>query len=793
MKKILFVLFATAAMAASAAKVKSVSVRTTDGFKGDTSDVLAYCEVKEGGEFSSEICARDVRALRETKRYDEVFVETKAEGDDVLVTYVIRRKLRFAGPIIVEGNAFWRKSKIEHLADLKDGQPIDDADLAKAAGKVREAYQKEFFLGVRVDVQVEPVQGGSGSANVRFKINEGPRTKLRSYEFTGNESISSKELRASFGQRPWWNPLGWFAEDPATPSQIAAARESVLRTYRDKGFLDASVGDPEFVADGKSGKTELVFPVKEGPRYTIGTVSVSGTTLFPAEDVITNNVSATTGKVAGAKALENAAHEVELFYGARGYADTVVNVKQMADASDPTVLNLVFEVNEGVPVEINEIRITGNNRTKDKVIRREIQLSPGDRMNEADAERAQRRLENLRYFSRVRFYTEKVPGGEAKDGKPEKRDLVYELEEQRTGNFGIGVGASSVDSVYGMFELSESNFDIFNPRKGFTGGGQKGRISVMAGPRIQTYEASVTEPWFLDRPLELEVEVYRRERWFDQYDTIRTGAGVGLSYPVKFWPSQKKAFGRLGFHDAVEFVQFDDVDDNAYSFKRGGDYDKDERKDRLYKVEEDKYGDAFENVFRIYWSNDTRDSFIVPTRGYRALVFGDICVGDNEWWKVGFSYSHYFNMIKRWNHVLSLRVRGETIDDFSGGVPIYDRLFLGGPRSIRGVDYREIGPRVWRGKHRHEAWGGKSLFCVTGEYSIPIVQYVRWAFFTDLGSVGKDAWDPEFGDNFCWSVGTGFRLDIPSFPIRLDLAVPIEKPSDGVEKKVFSFNIGFDF
>ena len=463
MKKTIFLLCAAAAMAASAAKVKSVSVRATDGFSGNTSDVLASCEMREGAEFSTETCSRDVSALRATKRYDEVFVETRADGDDVHVTYVIRRKLRFAGPAIVEGNKFWRKTKIEHLAGLKDGQPIDDSDLAKAAGNVRDAYQKEFFLGVRVDVQVEPVQGGSGSANVRFVIDEGPRTKLREYEFTGNESIPSKELRATFGQHPWWNPLGWFSDKPATPSQIAAARDSVLRTYRDKGFLDATVGDPDFVTDEKSGKTDLVFPVKEGPKYTIGSVAVTGTTLFPAEDVVTNNVSAKVGMVAGAKALDDAAHEIELFYGSRGYADTVVNVKHPSDAADPTVLNLVFDVKEGVPVEINEIRITGNDRTKDKVIRREIQLSPGDPMNEAAAERAQRRLENLRYFSQVRFYTEKVPGGEAKDGRPEKRDLVYELVEQRTGNFGIGIGASSIDSVYGMVELSESNFDLFRP------------------------------------------------------------------------------------------------------------------------------------------------------------------------------------------------------------------------------------------------------------------------------------------------------------------------------------------
>ena len=793
MKKIILMLCATAAIAASAAKIKSVSVRVSDGFEGDVSDVLSCCETREGAEFSSERCARDVRALRETGRYDELFVETRQDGEDVHVTYVVRRKLRFVGPLIVEGNNFWRKSKIEHLAGLKSGQYVDDADLAKAAANVRDAYRKEFFLDVRVDVQVEPVPRGAGSAAVRFTIDEGERTKLRGYEFTGNKSIPSKELRATFGQRPWWNPMGWFADDPATPGQIADARAAVAREYRDRGFLDVSVGEPEFAMDEKTGKTDLVFPVKEGPQYIVKSVSVEGATLFPPEIVATNNVSAATNKVAGAKALDDAAHEIELFYGARGYADTSVTWKHDVDLSDPTAFNLVFSVKEGAPVEINDIRIVGNDRTKDKVIRREIQLSPGDPMNMAAAEKAQRRLENLRYFSQVRFYTEKVPGGEAKDGRPERRDLVYELVEHSTGNFGIGVGASSVDSVYGMVELSESNFDLFNPGKRFTGGGQKGRISLMAGPRIQTYEASVTEPWFLDRPLELDVEAYRRQRWYDQYDTIRTGVGVGISYPVKFWPSQKEAFGRLGFRDSLEYVQFDDVDDDPYTFRRGAEYDRDDKSYRLYKIEEDKYGDAFENVFRIYWSNDTRDNFLVPKRGYHATIFGDICVGDNEWWKVGFNYAHYFNVIKRWNHVLSFRVRGETIDDFSDGVPIYDRLFLGGPRSIRGVDYREIGPRVWRGRRRHEAWGGKSLFCATGEYTIPVCWVLRFAVFTDLGSVGKDTWDPDMDDNFCWSAGVGFRFDIPSFPIRLDLAAPIKKPSDGVEEKAFSFNIGFDF
>ena len=787
MKSLAFIAAALLTAAAPAAVVKSVSVRAADGFAGDLTDVTALCTVKAGSDYDAAACSRDVNALLDTRRYEDVSVEAEREGEEVKVVYVIRRKHRFAGDFVVSGNSFWQDSKIRHLANLTPGAHIDSSDVAAAAGRVRDAYRKECFADVKVTAALEPIEGSLGAADVRMTIDEGPRVKISEYGFIGNDSVDSSELRASFGSRPWWDPRGWFSEKPVTSEALAAARKSVERVYRDKGFLDVSVGEPERHDDGKGG-LGMVFPVTEGPRYTVGSISVAGAKLFDAADIAAAVKAIAPGDAAGAAALERAAHEVELFYGSRGFADTAVRVDMPPGAKDPSVLDIVFAVTEGVRVEIADVKIRGNDITKDKVIRREISLSPGDPMDENRAEQSRRRLENLRYFERVRFTTEKT-GEAAAPGEPEKRNLVFEVAEQPTGNFGIGIGASSVDSVYGMVEVSESNFDIFHPWR-FAGGGQKGRLSVMAGPRIQTYEASVTEPWFLDRPLELAVEAYRRERWFDQYDTIRSGASAGISYPVKFWPSQQKAFGRIGFKYSLEFVEMKDVENGLYSFDRHADAGDGEA---LYKRENHKYGDAFESVLRVYWSDDTRDNFLVPTRGHRVTLFGDVCVGDNEWWKAGFNYGQYLTVVKKWGHVISLRVRGETIDDFSGGVPIYDRLFLGGPRSVRGVEYREIGPRVWRGRRRHEAWGGKTLFALTAEYTVPVAPYVRLAAFTDLGSVGEDAWDPDIGENFCWSAGLGVRLDLPSFPIRLDFAAPIKEPDDGVEKQAFSFTVGYDF
>jgi outer membrane protein insertion porin family len=293
--------------------------------------------------------------------------------------------------------------------------------------------------------------------------------------------------------------------------------------------------------------------------------------------------------------------------------------------------------------------------------------------------------------------------------------------------------------------------------------------------------------------LEFTVDAYRRQRWYDDYDIIRSGSSATLTYPVKFWPTAK-TMGRLGFRVAVEYIEFDDVDDGDYYLEKGfGNYKP--GYGQVFKWQEDEYGEAFEIPFRVFWEDDTRDTFRFATRGHKVSVYGDLVGGDNNYWKLGFNFRQYFQVWKKYNHVIAVGLRGDTLDAFSDDVPIYNKLFLGGPRSIRGVEYRDIAPRVWRQKGKkgkYAAWGGQTSWCLNAEYTVPIVKYVRIAGFTDLGAVGEDEFDFAT-DYFCWSVGLGLRLDIESFPIRLDFAVPVVEPDDDVDKECFSFTIGYDF
>ena len=801
------------ALTAMSADVVSVKVKAVDGFGGDTSSVISRCQTKVGKEYDPITVTRDVNTLKDSGEFETIDADAQknAAGDYEVVFYV-SRKLRFVPPLEVKGNDFFNESKVAKEAELKDGFLYGEADLAAAAAKVRLAYQKKYFFDAKV-TPVTKVVGGN-NATVTFVVDEGRRQKVRDYVYEGashavdvsywksmipgwsldEAQIDRAELDAAIENYPWWNPVGWFSDSPVTRDQQAQCCDKIAKVYRDHGYLDVRVSGPNLVpCEEEEEKADVVFSVEEGPQYRLGTTSIKGLTRYSEGVVRSKSELPEPGIVASEKTLEEAAHRIKVTVGSgdSGLADSRVDVRPVPAEDGNSTVNVVFQVTEGVPVVINEIKIQGNDYTKDKVIRREIALGPGDRMLEDRAERSQKRLENLDYFSRVRYYLEPTDRGKDVNGA-EYRNLVYEVEEKNTGSFMVGIGASTVDSVYISAELSQNNFDLFAPSKLFRGAGQKGRVYVAWGPRYQSAEVGFTEPHLFGRLLELNVDLYRRLRWFDQYDLIRTGANASLAYPVKFWPTWDP-FGRVGIGISGEYIEFDEVDDGYYTYEN--------RTGRLFMEEENAHGDAFEPVLHIFWAKDSRDNYRLTTRGHRTRLFVDVDpAGDNQYWRAGVNHRSYFTTWKRFNHVFMVGLRAETVDAFGGedDLAIYNRMFLGGPKSIRGIEYRNVAPMARRVRgdgsltDSYAPWGGQTLFCMNFEYTIPIVKMLRFAVFSDLGSVGADVFDLDFSDTFAWTVGVGVRLDIPMFPIRLDFGTPIVKP-DEAEEEVFSFMVGYDF
>lgn len=804
MKKLLSAFVFGVTFAALAADVTEVKVKALDGFGGDTSSVISRCQTKVGQPYDPVTVSRDVISLKGAGEFEEITADAQRVTGGIEVTFYVKRKMRFAGPLQVEGNEEFSESKITSESGLKDGYLYGEADFAAAAAKVRQAYQKKYFADAKVAYRTEQISGND--VRVTFVVTEGVQQKVSDYVFEGAThavdvsvwrefqlgyelpptDFDIQELREAINDLPWWNPLGWFTDSPVTPDQQAQCCEKLAAVYRNHGYLDVKVSGPRRVPAG-DGKIQVAFDVVEGPQYHVGQSSIKGLTRYAEDDVKQKSDLPQPGVIAGQSVLDEAAHRVEVAVGSgdSGLADTRVAVRRMPTA-DPQTVDIVYQVTEGVPVVINEVKVRGNDYTMDKVIRREIALGPGDRMLSDRAERSKRRLENLDYFSRVQYYLETTDKGKDANGA-EYRDLVYEVEEKNTGSFMVGLGASTVDSVYISAEVNQNNFDLFAPTKLFRGAGQKGRIYVAWGPRYQSAEVGFVEPYFLDRMLELSVDAYRRLRWYDEYDLIRSGAMASLTYPVKFYPTWEP-FGRLGLGLSGEYIEFDEVDSMLYTLGNSG------TPRRLFLEEEEEYGKAFEPVLHLFWAKDSRDNFRMPTKGHRTKIFGDLGPGpDNKYWRVGFNHRSYFNVWKRFDHVFMAGLRAETIDAISGDVPIYNRMFLGGPRSIRGIKYRNVSVMAHKtGTNEYAPWGGQTLLCANFEYTIPIVKMLRFAVFSDLGSVGEDSFDLDFSDTFAWTGGLGVRLDVPMFPIRLDFATPFVEP-DHAEREVFSFTVGYEF
>jgi outer membrane protein insertion porin family len=344
----------------------------------------------------------------------------------------------------------------------------------------------------------------------------------------------------------------------------------------------------------------------------------------------------------------------------------------------------------------------------------------------------------------------------------------------------IGAGFSSVDKIIGFAEVSQSNFDLFNWPY-FHGGGQKLRASMEIGSESRNVEVSLTEPWFLDRRLSLSGEVYRRELSYDQYDVTRLGGGPGLTVPLRY--------GRVNFRYAIEKVTLDDL--------QAGDFVYHDDPTRAYRFT-DENDDYLNAPFRVTWMYDTRNRAFVPTRGTRGSIFaevnGPLTGGDNEIVKVGTDFRHWFPL---WaGHVLSLHARAESVESYGDTetVPIGDRLFLGGGRTVRGFRYRDIGTKVLPAEGaegRYHPVGGLTMAMASAEYTIPVFKVLRLAAFYDVGGVWSESFDADL-DRLASSAGLGIRFDFPGFPIRIDYAVPVEYDDDYTRSERFVLWIGFE-
>ncbi len=452
-------------------------------------------------------------------------------------------------------------------------------------------------------------------------------------------------------------------------------------------------------------------------------------------------------------------------------------------------MDLVYEVDERDKAYIEKIEIKGNTKTKDRVIRRELAVAPGEVFDMVRVKRSVERLKGLNFFEE-QFGVDYQP--EPSDVAPNRRNLVIAVREKNTGNIQLGAGFTSIDSLLGFVEITQGNFDLFNPPS-FQGAGQKARLRVQLGTERKDIVATFIEPWFLERKLEFSTELYHRELNFlsdnDTYSEQATGMRLGMM----------KALGtenlRAGLNYTLENVNIklnenlhgDIVVPNNSTFPPTVEY-------KPANVSEEIAREAGRKLVSKVGSSlvfDTTDNYLLPTRGsrseFRADLAGGPFGGEVNFYKLELKHSQYVKGFLT-GHLLELGARTGVAESFNGDidVPLFDRFFLGGLDSLRGYDYREIGPKDRFG----EPLGGDTYWFGYAEYSVPIVERVRAAAFYDIGMVYAKPYYWNFGE-YADNWGLGIRLLLPIGPLRLDYGIPIHNSSGKAGSGKFQFSAGY--
>ena len=507
--------------------------------------IRSNIRLKAGSTYLANATESDIRDLYATGQFYNIRVGVDQAGDGgLIVTYIVQVRPRLSD-IIIEGNKELSTSKIRKKITAKIGQPLDEQKLFTDSQEIEKLYEKYGYAGTKVKYSVD-VDESAGRGTATFHITETLKVKIVKIEFVGAAAFSQKELRKQLKTRQRWMFSWLTGSDLYKEDQFEDDKDALTQFYRSHGYLDFEIKDVRM--EHPTPKTmDIRFFVFEGRQYKVGSVKFTGNQIFNDAAVYNglkyvhdferergkvglHGLPMDTGDVFTPQGFDKDLTAIEDFYGSKGY----INVKQgpalqaiRVPNVDTGTMDLEFQIDEGHKFYVERIDIHGNIKTKDKVIRRELAISPGEVFDMVRVKISKQRLEGLQYFDRVEMQPE--PNDPPIAGR---ENLVVNVNEQNTGKVTLGAGYSSVDSLVGFAEIDQANFDLFHPPT-FTGGGQRARLFVQLGSQRQDYELLFSEPWFLNRKLRLDVDLYRHQWDFqspnDIYNEIRTGASVSVT------------------------------------------------------------------------------------------------------------------------------------------------------------------------------------------------------------------------------------------------------------------------
>lgn len=736
--------------AAGPARAQTITEVVVEGTQRiDPATVRSYLLIRPGDEVDADKLDRSMKALFATGLFADVAIDRQGSR---LVAKVVENPI--VNRIQFEGNRKLADSVLIPEIQLKPRQVYTRTKVQNDVKRLIDIYRRAGRFAATVEPKV--IELPQNRVDIAFEIVEGDVTSVRKIAFVGNQHFSESRLRDVLNTKEsrWYRFLS--TADTYDPDRISFDRELLRKFYLAQGYADFRVVSAvaELTPDRES--FFVTFTLDEGDRYRFGKVDIQSTLRDLKPEQIRGSVSTEEGAWYDADQVDQSVQRMTDRIGALGYAFVDIRPRISRDR-ERKAIGVVYEVQEGPRVYVDRINISGNTRTLDKVVRREMRLAEGDAFNSAKMRRSRQRLRFLGFFDKADVTN--VPGE-----SPDRTVVNVDVQERSTGEISFGFGFSSSDGPLADIRLRERNL---------LGRGQDLMIGGMVSGKRQEIDFSFEEPYLFDSNVAAGLDLFKVNRNFQReasYDVDSYGGTVRARYEMsENLRHTVRVFARS------ETIQ--NVSSNASRFIREqvGTFN--------------TYGPGHDLIY------DRRDDRFDPTDGYFIRLSQDLAGfgGDSNWLRNRLSAGAYYPFTE--DFIGSLTSESGFIYDMDEPVRINQRFFVGGD-NFRGFRSAGIGPRD---RATGDSLGGKRYVVGTASLSFPVgiprEVGMRTFAFSDFGSLwDTDAKGPTVVDenSIRASIGVGLSWRSPLGPIRLSVATPVVKESYDRDE-IFRFSFGSRF
>ena len=692
-----------------------------------------------GVPFNPSQASDDVRSIFTLGFFDDVQLKVEDFEGGVKLTFVVMER-PFVRDVEFIGNSKLNTTDLQENIDLKLGSVYNPVDVERAKEKIKEAYEDEGYFEVQISSAVEKF--GDGDVKVIFTVNEGRRITIEKIVFRGNKGLKDSIIKEAMATK---ERQLFILRGTVQRQKLEEDIDRIVGVYQDHGYVQMRVERYDTSVNRETARVTITIDIVEGAQYRVGPIKFSGLSLLPEVEV-GRQLRFKTGDVFSRTELRETVRGISDLYSTIGHASSEV-IPRTDQQPATLTMDVSIEVTEGPEVYVERINISGNTRSEDRILRRELPFVEGDLFTLQKLQRARQRLINLGYFESVQVDTQ--------PGTDKTRIIVnVEVTERPTGVFSIGGGYSSVDSFVGTLDISQNNF---------LGRGWQLALRIRAGAKNQQGTISFTEPWLFDRPLSAGFDLFSIKRNYSDYDYQSLGGDVRMSHPFQeYWRASTTY--RL-------------TQDDITNIRVAG--------DTLLQAQA---GKTITSAITLGLTRDSRDNIQTPGRGGLTSMSVDFAGlgGDNQFVKTIASATYFYPI---WmGHILSGRAEiGAGWGWGKDPLPIFERFFLGGPNSIRSVKFRAISPVDEFGNKI----GGSSEVLGNIEYIVPLPFNFRVAAFFDIGNVYGFG-TPFDLTNTREAAGPGIRWQSPFGPIRVDYGINLDRKK-GETFGTFQFSVGSPF